>query len=186
MAKKQKRRRGRIDPFTIYINARGFWFASEVLGKQPHESILMWPLMSNQAFALELHLKCLHRLRRRYVAGHDIGDLFYKLSKADQRTLARYYIESVRSHPNYLEFAAKGLPLDMESALTRSSDMFIKGRYWHEGELPRRDAGGFSSSAGLGQITDAINRLLLELNPDWPEKIHAFRFSLPGIRQLTT
>ena len=183
MAKK-KRRIPSFDPLLCYINARSYLLASNTLHAQPHASVFFWPTMALEAFCLELHLKCLHRVRRRNINGHDVHKLFGLLSKNDRKRLAAYFHEFITAHPNYAEMAAKGVPFDVDSVLMRASNMFMRGRYWHEGQLPARDPLGYASNAGIGNLSDAINRLLLELHPDWTSKLHAFRLTLPGMGRL--
>ena len=133
-----------------------------------------------------MSLKCLHRLRRRTIKGHNSHELFFKLGRSDRRKIAVYLLEIVRQHPNYLEFFSYGVKFDVDSVLQRASDMFTKARYWHELELPSADNQGHSSNAGIGSLTDAIARLILELRPEWKDKIANFRFIVPRTGTLPT
>lgn len=153
-------------PVDVYINAWSFQATAIVLNAQPDKHLFYWPMVVNEAFALELFIKCLHRIRRRNVRGHDVHKLFRRLSKADQKTIAKYYDEIVTSHPMYLDFSSL-VKFDVESVLLRSRSTFTTIRYWHEGVRPSTDAEGKSSNAGTGSLSDAIRKLILELRPQW-------------------
>jgi len=156
-----------IEAVELYINAYSFRAASIVLNAHPDKHLLFWPMVVNEAFALELFIKCLHRVRRRTLTGHDVEHLFERLSVPDRRRIAKYYQEIVVGHPLYAEFIAKGVLFDVESVLARSKDTFTRARYWHEKIRPSSDKLGIVSNAGVGSLCDAINLLTVELRPAW-------------------
>ncbi len=193
MAKKRPRRiKGAkpSDPLVLFLNAKGFDLVARIVDKHPgHKSLLLYPTIANEAFALELYLKCLHRIRRRRgrkVWGHDTKSLFDTLSKADKKTLSKYLLEIVRQHPDYLLMFSKGISFDASAVAQRASATFAKGRYWSDMNLPNGDDDGFVTNAGVGNLCDAIVKLILELRPDWEERLKNFRFRLPGQGLLPT
>ena len=142
--------------------------------------------MSIETLALELYLKCLHKIRRRRVWGHDITQLFDKLSNADKKTISKSLLEIVRQHADYFTMCSLGVSFDAESVAQRASNAFEKARYWCELNLPDADDQGHISNAGIGNFSDAIVRLILKLRPDWNERSKLFRLNLPGIGRLPT
>jgi hypothetical protein len=176
----------RDDPLIMYIAARAFWYAAEAINAQHAESLRLWPYAANQSFSLELHLKCLHRLRRRRITGHNVQRIFERLGKADQKRITRYLAERLEQIPEFKVASASGIPFDIHSVLMRASDMFTKSRYWYELELPAADAKGYSGTHGIGQLIDAVNRYIIELRPDWPNMAANFRLTLPQRGLLPT
>jgi hypothetical protein len=183
---KNGRRRKTIDPFLVFVNARSFQLAATVIDAQPQKDFFLWPTIVTESFSLELHIKCLHRLRRRNLWGHDVRELFYKLSKRDQRQTAKYLQEVVSQHPLYSQATSEGIHLDVDSILMRASNMFMRARYWHELEMPNRDSYGHATTAGIGPLSDAVMQLILDLRPDWREKIKTVKFKFPGNTRLST
>lgn len=184
MAKKKPRRMKAPkpnDPVLLFLNAKGFDLTTRIVdGYKGKASLLIWPKLANEAFALELYLKCLHRIRRRKIRGHDIAKLFEQLSKADRKKISKYLIEIVREHPDYLLMFSKGMKFDAESVAARASTIFIRARYWSDLDLPSADADEFVSNAGVGNMSDAVSRLILQLRPEFAEQVKSFRFRLPG------
>ena len=171
----------------LFLNARGFDLTARIVnGHQQHKSLLMWPTIANETFALELHLKCLYKIRGQKCWGHDTKALFDKLSKSDQMTIDSYLLEIVRHHPNYSEMCERGVRFDADFVAQRASNAFEKARYWWEGNLPEADSEGFTTTAGVGNLCDAIRKLILELNPTWSDQEKKFRFVLPGQFRLPT
>lgn len=142
---------------------------------------LLWPKVACAVFGLELYIKCLHRVRRRYIEGHNVKILFAALSKADRNRVTDIYNDIIKGHPNYADFTAHGILLDIDSVLTRASDMFIKGRYWHESFLPATDANGVSSNIGVDRLSDSIRLRIFEIHPNYPERASKFKFDFAGI-----
>lgn len=175
------------DALLTFLNARGFGLVAQIVNAQPdNKSLLMWPLIANESFALEMYLKCLHRIRRRKnVWGHNIGVLFDKLSRKDKKTITAYLLDFVRGHPDYLLMFSKGVSFDAAEVARRATS-FAKARYWSELELPSEDGQGFVGNMGVGSLIDAVVRLILELRPDWPDKVKNFRIKIPGQGHLQT
>ena len=183
MAKKKTARRVPVDPVLIFINARGFYHAAGVIDREGEIPALLWPKIACSVFALELYLKCLHRIRRRYIEGHDVGRLFGSLSRVDRSRVTELYDASIQGHPNYQGFVDRGLLLDIDSVLTRASDMFIRGRYWHEHALPRPDRNGITSNVGIDRLSGSIGLYVIELRPDFPGRANRFQFPFTAIPQ---
>jgi hypothetical protein len=169
------------DSLMLFLNARGFDFITRIVDQhQGNKSLLLWPKLANESFALELYLKCLHRIRRRKVWGHDIKKLYDQLSVVDRKKISQYLLDIVRGHADYLLMYSKGVPFDAESVAMRASKMFARARYWSDLDLPDPDDKGFVTNAGIGNFADAIRKLILELRPDYDDQVKNFRFKLPG------
>jgi hypothetical protein len=190
-----KKKRGRIKSsdrnpeFLMFLNARGFDLIARMANahaQKERQSLLLFPTIAIEAFALELYLKCLHKIRRRSVWGHDITKLFEKLSKADKKTISKSLLEIVRQHPAYTAMCAFGVSFDAESVAKRANNAFANARYWSELNLPDADDRGHISNAGIGNFSDAIVSLISKLRPDWKERSELFRLDVPGIGRLPT
>ena len=83
MAKKKKKRLKPVDPLQIFGNAHRFAMTAKLLDQKKEPEIYKIPAFVNEAFAVELFLKALHRIRRRRPFGHDLHTLFHELSKSD-------------------------------------------------------------------------------------------------------
>jgi hypothetical protein len=151
----------------MYLNALAFHVAAQALDALPDSQLVYWPMVTNEAFALELFLKCLHRVRRRRIKGHDVVKLFEKLGSNDRKTIRTNYNLIVATHPQAHKCIEAGVSLDLEDVLQRSRTTFTTVRYWHEGNTPSRDRNGYVSNAGTGSLSDAIRKLLLDLRPQW-------------------
>ena len=154
--------------------------------KKDHQSLLLFPTMAHETLALELYLKCLHKIRRRNKWGHNITQLFNNLSNADKKTISKSLIEIASQHANYAELHSLGVSFDAKSVAQRASNAFEKARYWWELNLPSADDQGHVSNAGIGNFSEAVVRLILKLRPDWNERFKLFRLDLPGIGRLPT
>lgn len=139
---------------------------------QPH---LFWPEMIMEAFGLELHLKCLHAVRGRFEAGHGIEELYDNLDAADKADIESRLVALIDKNPHYADADRRGTQIDIRSILVRSDEMFCKGRYWHECKVPRADSRGHIGDAGTASLSDAIFEKLLQMNPDWWERLKQFR-----------
>lgn len=136
--------------------------------------------------SLEIHLKCLHRVRRRYIEGHDVRMLFDKLSKADKRRIKEIFNRAMKDHACYAEILASGVPLDVESVLTRASNMFVAMRYCYEGKWLTRDSSGWVGNAGVDRLADSIRDLIIELHPEYAERCDDLTLELTEIRLPST
>jgi hypothetical protein len=167
MAKKRRRPKKPIEPIHVFLNAFSFKATSMALDSLPEKHIFQWPMVVNEAFALELSIKALHRVRRRYTTGHDVEALFAELSAADKREIDKLYSAIIVQHPYYDWAISQGIALDRESVLLRSKDAFPRIRYWHDYLPMSRDAKGMASNAGVGSLIDAIFERILTLMPKW-------------------
>lgn len=169
MKKKPNRGGKPSEPVQVFINAYSFRASSIALNAQPEKHLFFWPMVVNEAFALELFIKCVHRVRRRDLWGHDVQYMFGKLTKRDRKAITQRYDAIVQRHPLYDKFVDMGVALDIDSVLMRSKDAFPRVRYWHERTMPNRDAQGKVSNAGVGSLCDAIMQFLVELRPAWAQ-----------------
>lgn len=146
------------DPFQLFLFATAYWRAAAALtkGLNLHYPYNM-PTFVVEAFSLELHLKCLLRLRGQLLdPTHEPNDLFRRLAPADQ--------QSIRS-------LGKLLPsdedLDIEPILARARGVFKTLRYMHEGHEWPRDATGLAGNAGFDETIRGTRRTILEISPAW-------------------
>jgi hypothetical protein len=105
-----------IDAFLTFANARGYHLASRVINDQPQKSILFWPLMVTEAFSLELHIKALHRLRRRVVHGHIMPKLYEQLSKRDKQRIDSYLSGMLAAHPFFSRAVNSGVSFSVDAS----------------------------------------------------------------------
>lgn len=165
--------RKRVSPEDVYVNALSFRVAAMVLSRPDiatgvDKMLLFWPTVVCEAFSLELFIKCLHAIRRRIPKKkHDVEALYQGLSKADRKTIAKYFYEIVQAHPQHDLALKHGITFDVDSVLQRTRDTFIRVRYWHEKQPPSPDASGKVSNAGVGSLCDALNQFIDELRPQW-------------------
>ena len=173
-----------FDPFLCFVNARAMHLSSfaieQFVESQPAiRHIMFWPEMVMEAFGLELHLKCLHALRGRFDGGHGIKELYDNLDPDDRAGIQTRFAELMAINPHYADadVQRRGTLLDMESVVIRADEMFYKGRYWHEGLLPRQDSRGHIGDAGTAVLSDAIFELLLAVKPEWWKMLTQFRIN---------
>jgi hypothetical protein len=79
------------------------------------------------------------------VPGHNIKALFSKLSKADKKRITKLFDKCVPELPGVEVVLSKGIKMDIDSVLTRLSNMFETSRYWQDN--PSAIVGGF----GMGR-----------------------------------
>jgi hypothetical protein len=134
--------------------------------------------MTNEAFSLELYLKCLYRIRRRHGrGGHNVSELFNGLSKRDRENIERHVNEVIDDEPAFTRESVRlNVPIDIASILQRTSNMFPVGRYWHEGILPSPDAKGNRSNLGTTALIEAIVRAIYDVHPEWEGRRIKFVF----------
>jgi len=175
-------------PFETYINARAFWGSMvaivEYSERNPGDQLFVWPLVVNEAFCLELHLKCLIRLSGGSPPqkNHKVKNLFQSLQATEQAKVESFLKDELSSHPEAIE---AGIAHDIHSILERSQDQFVAGRYWHEGLKPSRDSAGIASNAGAGQLIKALNRRILELQPSWKDGVAKVKFQFATLPPTT-
>jgi len=183
--KKPRFKRDKIDAFKTFSNASSYQRVATILDDvAENEPLLAWPLVVNEALALELFLKALHEARRRIMRGHPPSELFAKLSKSDRTRIEIRYNAIILGHPNAYATAKAGVPMEIDAVLKRSDNLFVGGRYWHEGLNLTYDDLGFGGNAGVGTISDAIRDLLYSINPDWKKRIQTTKFPHPGIARV--
>jgi hypothetical protein len=193
MAKKKKRAgspTGKpISAFLTYISARGFLASAQILDREPNSKMHLCPAIMCAIFSLELHLKCLYRIRRRYgKGGHNVQLLFQGLSERDKREITKRFDLAVTTHPLYESYVEIGTKMDIESVLTRLSDVFDRIRYWNEEVQSKPDSDDFSGSPGIDTLSNVLNQIILEIHPEWPERGEKgeLRFLPDRLRQPTS
>lgn len=177
------------DPFQLFINARSFQITATILDQRKEHDFFLGPTMVTEAFALELHIKCLLCLRGISVTPvHEVDQLFDQLDEQDKRRIEMHLNKLLVLHPHHKAAIETGILMDLQSILKRGSNMFLRMRYWHEGILPARDENGHASNAGIGLLADAIMIVLLESCPDWHGRMKGIEktFKFPGNTRLST
>lgn len=163
---------GEEEEFLLFYNARSFHVSATKLGDLPQTDFFLWPTIMCEAFGLELHVKCLLMLRGRTNRDiHGIQSLFDLLSDDDKNRIRDTLQELVLANPLYVEAQSKrALRLDLETVLKRANKMFVRSRYWHEGVEEEALLNDEMCTAGIGTLSDAITKLILEIRPDWTEE----------------
>jgi hypothetical protein len=117
--------------------------------------------------SLEVHLKCLVRVRRRMpIAEHNMKKLFERLGRRDRQAIKRRFLE------NYEQYDGKRR-VKIDSVIQRSSRFFVEIRYGYEYAPPRMPAADDESMRGTFGFRTAVNAVrsvILDKNPDWHER----------------
>ena len=148
------------DPFSVFLHATSYWRAASTLTrglKLPYPYTM--PMFVLEAFALELHLKCLLRLRGQLIdPTHEPVELFAKLTPADQQLVIS---KAKRSQ-------ADTDSVDVQAALIRSTGVFKKLRYLYEGHDWKVED-GMAGNVGVYETIIGIRLTILDANPKWKE-----------------
>ena len=159
MAKKPKAiRLKNPDAFELFLYATAYLKGAAAMAKEIH---LPWPycmpVFVVEAFSVELHLKCLIRSERKlFTKGeHDIETLFKRLSPRTRRLIRE---------------TAEMTPAKLRSFFDRTSGIFTKLRYKHEGHSFPKDKKGRWGTFGTHEFVWAIRALLNHRHPDWEDK----------------
>jgi hypothetical protein len=165
-----------VDPFDVFANAYGFYWATIALDKQitehkqPH--IFMWPLLVNESISLELFLKSIHILRGRNPKkfGHHIRESYKAIDPPDKRKISREYRKMLAAYPLTPHLVKAGRRMDLNSVLKRADGIFEAMRYWHEFPEWPKDADRKSSNSGAGLLLNALIGFMKGLNPTWQSR----------------
>jgi hypothetical protein len=155
-----------VDPERLFKTAEVFRASSLILGNLMNQGMpqYMFPMVMCSAFSLELHLKCLILIERSASArGHDLEQLFSKITMASQTMIRRCY-EKQRAKAAARFAAVKGVPqpkTDFDFVLHVSAKAFEKFRYAYEG-IAESPVGWMAAP-----ICDCVRERILELQPDW-------------------
>jgi hypothetical protein len=165
-----------IDPFDVLISASMFHKATGILAQHGNDHSLAIPMMVYECMTVELYMKCL--LRQRGVSehtlknlGHDLKKLFHALDDVDRQKIDKYLQNVVASHPDQKRITEIGVPVDLDSILDRTCDLFVKARYWFEGNAFSMDSSGLTSNLGLSFLAAALKELIFEVKPEWRENL---------------
>ena len=92
------------------------------------------PALMCCAFSFELYLKAIYYYEnKKKVSGHNILDLFNKLSFESQNSIENYYKKYFEEHINANKWYKENIPsLDFKESVLEISDVFIKIRYIYE------------------------------------------------------
>lgn len=143
-----------------------------------NEMHAMNPLRVNEAFALELYLKCLIQITTKQKAQnkHQLKELYFFLPVETRDEIenifsAQLIVKRMRTKPkirkplhskNKFRFE-KRLNYSIDQILTLSNNAFIESRYSYEYEI--------GLYYGLGYLKRAVRDYLIQLNPSWKNKI---------------
>jgi hypothetical protein len=155
----------------IFITAETYRDAGFVLFRRWKEAglevrtrmLMCAPIAMNQAFAIELYLKCLLHIETGKVSfKHDLEQLYNSLTKETQSKVNIHY-EGYRAKNPESIFLEKNLPMfsfDLPSVLKMIKNAFIDFRYYYE--LKGKD--GIYT---LGNLMAASRRTIIEMKPEF-------------------
>jgi HEPN domain-containing protein len=170
--------RAHILPVSIFLHAASFREAQLILEEsrvpQVQRKALVLPGCVLSAFTSELLIKCLICIERggKPPRGHDLLELFEKLSARTRKRLEAIWTDHLQLHRNKFEELQREvglkLPSDLRSALALGGKAFELIRYLYEG-LEEEFA------FYLGAMPDILGKVVLELRPDWVERARVGR-----------
>lgn len=117
----------------------------------------------NEAFCLELYLKCLLMLETgKQAHGHKLKALFEGLSATNQAKVQTYYDEDLGPDKSVtVQVRGKTYTSDLNGVLLATDNSFVEWRYLFEEKYDPKPILGWQS------LRAALCRLILELRPDW-------------------
>src|SRR5262245_2908144 len=88
--RKKKLREARFDASKMFERALDYFYAADAVGKAGYPR----PYYVLQVFALEIALKCLHRVRGHpSPRGHNPGELYDSLKPRDRRRIKKHFVK---------------------------------------------------------------------------------------------
>lgn len=124
---------------SIYVQAKGFHKASELLATSLAEPFCMTATVTNSAFASELYLKCLIILETGQLMKdqHNLRKLFNKLHEDTKKTIENNFDKGMSEAPEISEEAKAQVggrtpPRTLWEALEQGGDAFVRWRYIYE------------------------------------------------------
>jgi hypothetical protein len=154
-----------VDLQEMFKTAEVFRDAAGALAQSMGKGMLhlMFPMVVNGAFSMELHLKCLLAVENNVTKGHDLKALFSALSKDSQDWIRGTYEKKYRPQEEARYRSVPGVPhpsTDFDEVLAASSRAFEKFRYAFEGSV--KDGEGWLA----GSILECVRERTLALRPD--------------------
>jgi hypothetical protein len=151
-----------MTPDEVFRTAWGFSKATDMLAQGGDGKCAVAEVV-NEAFCLELYLKCLLMLETGNKGhGHKLKDLFDKLSQTNQAKVERYYNEDLGDLKMVtVQRRGKTYASDLNGVLQATSDSFVEWRYLFEEKMDPKPILGWQS------LRASLLRLILELRPDW-------------------
>jgi hypothetical protein len=163
-----------IDPQLIYMHARGFYTAEEIIGKisfsrDPYLAAEVSPaVMVISALNIELFLKCIVCIETGLTPqGHHLDYLFGRLSSATQARAEQVWDTEVvpLREPTWKKIETalghgQTLARDLPSALKAGSLSFEKMRYGYEGKSAE-------TQFYISDVPRLLGRVIIEMKPAW-------------------
>ncbi len=156
-------------PQNIFVHADGFLKAGTPVSDPPHP-LDMIPLVTNNAFAAELYLKCLIHVETGQLikAEHNLQKLFSKLPEKTQTEIEKRFDAEISKGPEMdrsnaseeLKEAARSRPASLRAALKEGADAFVEWRYLYEDNLSK-------NFFALFPLPAILRYVILERKPDW-------------------
>ncbi len=146
------------DPYLMFCDATGHWKSAALLGRAKNQRHYALSMLVLESFSLEIHLKCLLRLRGiAFGRNHDTPDFFRSLSVSDQSRIAAMFDNAV------------GADVQINDVLSRSAELFVKGRYRFDPQHEKWNevASQIALNNGLSQLIAAVHRVILDTQPTW-------------------
>ncbi len=164
MAKKKAKKK-QPKPFDVFVDATFSWKTAALLGRNGYKSLAY----SLEAFALELHFKCLHELRGRKGSayGHQIQLSWKGMDKADKKQIKGMLAEKVLNDDLYRVTQRLGYRLDIKTILKRAEDLFVDARYSYEGHLKKKWRVKRGINHGISLLIRVVHDLILNERPKW-------------------
>lgn len=169
----------RYDALTAFIGAEAFWRGADTILKKMEaispDNDLMLACSTNQAFALELYLKCLFLLdhRRRPPQTHDHVKLYARLSSKTKHAIQAHFDPTEGQRVLDLWHRQRGRAgqaprYTIKYALESGRHTFNLMRYLHEvamrGAQPRKREG----ASWIGPpVVEAVRQTILSRHSNW-------------------
>jgi hypothetical protein len=152
------------DAFLLFCFATSNWKARWALHRQMKLRYpFNMPIFVAEAFTLELHLKCLIRVRGIKLpkrGTHEIAELYNLLTPQDKRRLVKKKTKLTQD--------------DIDSILERSRGLFALLKYQYEGhEWPLDPKTGKWGNKGFEKLIHAIRDIIKTRQPKWDAKKNA-------------
>lgn len=164
------------DPRRIFRIAEWFHLASGTLRNAVPKMLgLVVPTIVNNAFSLELYLKCLIAIEtgRKPPSGHNLRWLFNRLNDKTKAKIKEWFDnpteeheirwgENIKTPPPHAPEWAKGTSYTFDEILDSSASAFVDFRYIFETGEYRKNA-----NWNADYIVVCVRRAILELHPEW-------------------
>jgi len=160
--------RGVLPSFEIFWDATFFWQCSWLSGREGYT----YQAIAMEGFAIELHLKCLHRISNRSIKdirglSHGIRKSFEFLTNRDKNTIRKHFAEVAKQRFDCQLSIERGYAIDLDSVLDRAEKLFVDARYRAEGALSTRKRKRAGINHGIRALNRTLHDIILDKRPNW-------------------